>query len=339
MRQILGWTAARARRRASASALVVAAAAMVAACSGIGIPPSPGQEPLVRLYTSVTQDTVDAVVDVFNAEHAGTEVEVFRAPTGELTARIAAEQREGRIRADVLWLTDPLSMQEYDSQALLRTWTPEAAEGIDAAYRSDTFWGTRILNMVIVTGSEVDPPPADWADLADPAYQDAVAIPDPGFAGSAFGALGYFALEDAYGFDYLRDLEANGTVQVQAPDEVTTGVAEGRYQAGMTLDFSVRQAIENGSPVEMVWPASGAIAMYSPIAVLTDSDNPAAAEAFVETVLSTDGQEAIADTGWQPVREDVAGPPVEGSQVTPDWPAAFDRQEELLEEYRSIFGG
>ncbi len=292
----------------------------------------------VRLYTSVTEDTVEAVVDGYQDAFPGTKVEVFRAPTGELTARIAAEQREGGVRADVLWLTDPLSMQQYDADGLLAPVPPTAEAVVPPEYRSDTFVGTRILNMVIVAGEDVDPAPQSWSDLADPRFADAVAIPDPSFAGSAFGALGYFAQDDDFGLDYYRQLAENGAVQVSAPDDVVTGVAEGRYAVGMTLDNSARTAMENGSPIELIAPEPGAIAIYSPIAVLTSAADPDAATSFTDFVLTEEAQEAIAKTGWEPIRDDVAWPH-DLPQVAPDWAAISDQQEQLLEEYRAIFGG
>ncbi len=292
----------------------------------------------VRLYTSVTQETVDAVVAGFSEEQPNTEVEVFRAPTGELSARIAAEQRGGEIGADILWLTDPLSMQQYDADGLLAAVPAQAQDAVPAEYRSDRFLGPRVLNMVIVARDDVDPPPAAWDDLASPDYADAVAIPDPSFAGSAFGALGYFAQDDRYGLDFYRRLADNGAVQVSAPDDVITGVAEGRFAAGMTLDNSARTAKEQGSPIEVIAPEPGAIAIYSPIAVLDAAAAPEAAGAFTEYVVSQAGQQAIADTGWEPVRDDVDWEH-EVPQVTPDWKAVYDQQEQLLEEYRAIFGG
>jgi iron(III) transport system substrate-binding protein len=335
---------------------LAAIAALVSACAVAGAVPSPSPSPssasaapsvaaspepggTIRLYTSVTQATVDAVVAGYADAHPGVTVEVFRAPTGELAARIATELRDGRILGDVLWLTDPLSIQAYAAQGLLRTWQPAGAAGIDPAYRGDTYWGTRFLNMVIVRGSSVEPGPLTWAELADPAYRDAVAIPDPGFAGSAFGALGYFALSSEAGMDFYGSLKANGAVQVRTPDEVTAGVAEGRFKVGMTLDNSARTAVTKGSPVAMVWPTDGAIAMYSPIGVVDATENASAAESLVEFVLSDPGQVAIAGTGWQPIRASAGGPPAEGSQVYPDWTAAFGRQDELLAGYRAIFGG
>jgi iron(III) transport system substrate-binding protein len=295
----------------------------------------------VTLYTSVTQDTVDAVLAAYRTRQPGVTVKVFRAPTGQLNARLAADQRAGGIRADVIWHTDPLSMQQHAADGLLRRWVPEQAAAVPQRYKSDSFWGTRILNLVIVYRLGLEPVPVSWSDLTDPAYRGAVAIPNPAVAGSAFGALGYFAMTQGYGMEFYRRLKGNGAVQVQGPPEVVNEVAEGRYKLGMTLDNSARPAIAKGSPIGIAWPKPGAIAVYSPIAVFNTTRNPTAAESFVNFVLTPEAQEEIAGTGWEPIREDVEGParPAEARQVAPDWPAIFGRQGKLLEEYRSIFGG
>jgi iron(III) transport system substrate-binding protein len=292
----------------------------------------------ITLYTSVTQATVDAVAGGFHDAYPDVTLDVFRAPTAEVAARIATDLASGGLRADVLWLTDPLSIAAYADQGLLQAWTPPSAGAIDAAYRTDTFFGTRLLNMVMVTGSAVRPGPADWKDLLRADYRGKVAMPDPGFAGSAFAALGYFSQTAGYGTAFYQALKDNGTVQVKAPDDVTTGVAEGAYLAGITLDNSARTAIKKGSPIAMAWPSSGPIAIYSPIAAVAASPNLAAADAFVDYSLSLPGQARIAGTGWQPV-VGPGGPAVDGRQVSPDWAAAFGKQKELLASYRAIFGG
>ena len=299
---------------------------------------SPADEDVVTVYTSVTQETVDAVVEAFSLEHPETTVDVFRAPTGELTARIAAEQREGGIQADVIWLTDPLSMQQYDAEGLLGAFTPADVDQVPVEFRSERFWGTRLLSMVIVEQAGLNPPLRGWQDLADPAV-GVVAIPDPAFAGSALGAMAYLAMADGFGFDFYARLAANGGVQVNTPGDVVTGVAEGQFAAGMTLASSARAAIAKGSPIEIVWPEPGAIVIYSPIGIFASTTRPTAAGAFVDLVLSVSGQEAIAKTGWQPVRADVAWEVDGGPGVAPVWADVFNRQEELLSAYREIFGG
>lgn len=299
----------------------------------------PGKPVTLRLYTAVSQEPVDAAIAAFVEREPTFEVEVFRAPTAELNGRIAAERREGRIGADLLWMADPLSMQRYAADGLLREWQPSAIDMIPDVSRSDVFWGTHLLEVVAVHGDDVEPAPSAWNDLADPAYDGAVAIPDPAFAGSAFGALGYFAMTDGFGLDFYRRLAENGAVQVNAPTEVLTGVAEGRFDVGMTLSFAARDAIESGAPIKMVRPAPGAIAVYSPIGIVVGSDHAERAEEFVNFLLSAQGQRILADVGgYEPIRDDVEGPARGAPHVSPDWEAAFNRQDELLEEYRTIFG-
>lgn len=293
----------------------------------------------ITLYSTVTQATVEAIVAGYQVAHPGVTVDVFRAPTGEVSARIAAEQRDGGVKADLFWLTDPLSVQPYDTDGLLAAYVPPDAAALDPGDQTATYWGTRLLNMVIVTGTDVDPAPADWNDLLGPAFKDAVALSDPGFAGSAFALLGYFAQDPAYGLAFYQRLKDNGAVVVKSPDEVTTGVAEGRFKAGITLDFSARTAAAKGSPVRLVWPTSGAVTVYSPIALVRTSDNVPTAQSFIDFVLSTEGQTIVARSGWQPARSDVTGgPPIDGQQIRPDWQTLFGGQDEVLAGYRAIFG-
>jgi len=310
------------------AAVAVLATAAAAACGGDG-----DDEP-IRLYTSVTEATVTSVVEQFEVE-SGFEVEVFRAPTGELSARIAAEQREGGLQADVLWLTDPLTMEQYAADGVLRTWDPAGADALESAYRTDASWGTRVLSMVIVQRDDVEPL-RSWTDLADPDLKGRIVAPDPGFAGSAFAVLGYFAAEPTFGMGFYEDLRDNGLTVVNAPGEVVTGVAEGRFDAGITLDFSARAALQKGSPITIVWPEPGAISLYSPIAMVDGAAS--SAEQFVEFVLTPDAQALIADTGWQPILATVpwqAG----GPQVSVDWATLADQRDALLESYRVIFDG
>lgn len=311
--------------------------ALAAGDPEVGVDDAPAIDAEVTLYTSVTQDTVDAVIAALAASHPGLDVRVFRAPTGELDARIAAERRSGGVQADVLWMTDPLSIQRYEADGLLAPLPPGPFKVVPQAYRGEHFVGTRLLNLVIVTGSEIEKVPESWAALADESLAGSVALPDPGFAGSAFAALGYFATAEQFGMDYYQRLKDNGAVQVSSPGEVLSGVAEGRFDAGITLAKVARAAADKGSPIELVWPEPGAIALYSPAAVVATSDEISAAQAFVEFLVSPAAQSAIAATGWEPVHPDVAWP-FSGPVVAPDWQASFGAQHELLAGYREIFG-
>jgi len=319
--------------------LAAAACGSTASSSSSAASDAPQQ---LTLYTSVTQNTVTAVVNGFAKVDPGVKVSVFRATTGQLNARIAADQHSGGLRADVIWGTDPLSMESYAQQNLFRPWPLPGLAGVPAADKTTYFWGTRELYLVIVAHKGLTPMPQTWQALTSAAYRGKVALPDPAAAGSAFAALGYFATAPGFGLGFYQALKANGAVQVSTIPEVVTDVAEGRYQLGVTLDSEVRSAVAEGSPVVMDWPADGAIALYSPIAETVAATGGAntAAQAFLRYVLSPAAQAEIGKTGWQPVLPGIAGPPrpAGATEVYPAWPALFGRQRQILQQYQAIFG-
>jgi iron(III) transport system substrate-binding protein len=296
----------------------------------------------ITLYTSVTQNTVTAVLNGFAKLDPNVKVNVFRATTGQLNARIAADEHSGGLRSDVIWGTDPLSMESYAQEGLFQPWPLPAIAGVPAQDKTKYFWGTRELYLVIVAHKGLTPMPANWSDLASPAYKGKVALPDPAAAGSAFAALGYFETTPGFGIGFYDKLKANGAVQVSTIPEVVTDVAEGRYQLGITLDSEIRSAIKEGSPVVMDWPADGAIELYSPIAETVTAKGAAATatQALMRYVLSASGQTVIGKTGWQPVLPGIAGPPrpAGATEVYPGWTALFGRQNQILQQYQAIFG-
>jgi iron(III) transport system substrate-binding protein len=293
----------------------------------------------MTLYTCVTDETVQAVIDAFTSAHPGTSVDVFRAPTGQLNARVAADLRGAGLGADVVWACDPLTMQNYLDQGVVRSWLPDDADAIPAAYRTDDYVGVDLLYVVAVVHDGA-PAPESWSDLTDPAYQGRIAIPDPGFAASALGLLGYFDSAPDYGLEFYRGLAEIGAVELDSPTDVLTGVAQGTYDAGIVLANAAYHAQADGSPIEVVWPEPGAVAIYAPIAPTTRAGAEPLAEAFVSYVASEEGQRVIAATDVYPVLEGVPGPPVpdDADVIFPDWSALSGATEDLLARYRQIFG-
>ena len=123
-------------------------------------PPEP-----ITLYTCVS-DEIDPAGHrgVRERATAGGQVDLFRAPTGELNARVAADVRSGGLRADVIWGCDPLTVQAYVDQDLVGGWTPPEADAIPEEFRTDDYVGAHVLYMVAVHRTDV-PAPAAWSDL------------------------------------------------------------------------------------------------------------------------------------------------------------------------------
>lgn len=311
------------------------------ACGGGDAAESPSRgTQKITLYTCSSDETVQPVIAAFEEAEPGAEVALFRAPTGELNARIAGDVRSGGLRADVVWTCDPLTMQDYVDQELVGGWKPDNASAIPDRYQTADAVGAHVLYLVAVLREGVTEP-VTWRDLTRPDLADSVALPDPEFAASALGAVGYFASADGYGMEYYAALADNGAVQVSSPDEVTTGVAQGVYRAGMTIANSAYQAQLDGSPIAVVWPDPGAVAVHGSVAIARDSADSPAAQDFIAYVVSRRGQTTLAESGSYPTLEGVTGPtlPPDAPIAYPDWAAIAEDKDQLLADYEQLMGG
>src|SRR6476619_6107902 len=135
-------TARNARTTRSGLAALVTLALLPAACGGVGTGTAP----------------VKAVITAFRKQHPGTTVQLFRAPTGELNARVAGDLRSGGLRADVIWACDPMTMQGYVKQRLVGGWTPADATGIPAGFRTPDAVGAAVLYVVAVNHTDTPAP-------------------------------------------------------------------------------------------------------------------------------------------------------------------------------------
>jgi iron(III) transport system substrate-binding protein len=325
-------------RAGGLGALAIGAGLALAGCGGAEGEDEAGAAEPITLYTCSSDETVQPLIAEFEDANPGARVELFRAPTGELNARVASDIRSGGLRADVIWGCDPLTMQSFVDQDLVGGWVPDNASGIPDNLRTDDYVGAHVLYMVAIHHTDA-PAPQTWRDLASGEYE--VAVPDPAVAASALGTLGYFAQSPDLGMELYEDLKSNGAVQVSTPDEVTIGVAQGVYDAGVTIATSAYQAKEDGSPIDVVWPEPGAVAVYGPVALAKESSGSQTAKDFISFVVGEEGQTTVAESGSYPAMRDVDGPTVpDGAPVVfPDWAAIGQDKDTLLSEYQKLFGG
>ena len=80
----------------------------------------------ITLYTCISDTTIQPVIEAFQNAHPDVHVDLFRAPTGQLNARVATDAESGGLRADVIWACDPLTQQAFVDQGLVGGWTPDA---------------------------------------------------------------------------------------------------------------------------------------------------------------------------------------------------------------------
>lgn len=134
-------------------------------------------------------------------------------------------------------------------------------------------------------------------------------MPDPAQSGAAFDLVA--GLEAAMGdaaWDLLAGLAANDMI-VPGPNAAALNpVLQGAKAVVFgAVDYISYGQAAGGETIEVIVPASGTVIAPRPMMILQSTQNPDAAKAFVDFVLSEAGQNMVAQTWMMPARADVEG--------------------------------
>lgn len=298
----------------------------------------------LTVYTSEPQAKIDALVAAFESENPGIDVEVYRAGTGDLNARIASEQATGSIGADVLLAADAPTFEGFKDDDLLLQYTPADVAALDpSVVDPDGYYvGTRIIPTVIAynTGA-VDAPPTSWKELTDPKYAGQITMPNPDVSGAAAYNTAVWMSTEELGEQWLQSLTANDPVVAESNGPVAQAVASGGQPIGIVVDYLVRELAAKGSPIGVSYPTDGVPFITQPAGIFKDSDNAEAAKKFVDFLVGKQGQELAVSQQYLPVRGDVGTPAntpalADLTLLTPDLEQVTAIQAEAVEKFNEL---
>ncbi|QUS37033.1 ABC transporter substrate-binding protein [Falsirhodobacter algicola] len=264
----------------------------------------------LTLYTSQPNEDAQKTVDAFEAAHPGITVDWVRDGTTQLMTRMAAEMQAGATPPDVLLIADTVTLEGLARDgALLAYDSPEAA-AFDPALNSPEgyYYSTKLITTGIVYNTRAADIPTSWADLEQPDYKGLVAMPSPLYSGAALIHLATLVNDPDLGWAHYEALAANDARADGGNGGVFKAVASGEKPYGVLVDYMALRAKADGSPVEFVFPKEGVTYVTEPVAIMKDAAHPDAARAFVDFVLSEEGQTLVADMGYIPARTGIDSP-------------------------------
>ncbi len=262
------------------------------------------------LYTSQPERDAAQTVGAFKKAYPGVDVEVFRSGTTEVMGKLAAEFAGGTSKADVLLLADAATMEQLKKDGRLLAYPEARLSGFDpASYdRDKTYFGSKLITTGIAVNTAAKNRPTSFADLAKPEYKGQLTMPSPLYSGAAAIMLGTMTSRPDLGWTYFEKLKAADTIAVRGNGAVLTAVANGEKAYGILVDFMAFNAKAKGSPIDFVFPAEGSPAVTEPVAILKTTQNPAAARAFVDFILSDEGQKLAVSMGYIPAKASAGTP-------------------------------
>ena len=249
------------------------------------------KEGRVNYYSVIPPAQNDALVAAFNKEYPDIRVVVVRG-AGELTARIAAEQKSGADGADVFsfadtgWFTrgaDGLLPVEGPNAADYpkEGWVvPGAAAQLSYSPLGFLIWNTQRLPQGLKT----------WNDLLAPSLQGKIGTRE-GMTSTLAGFLDF--LEKEVGEKHLVDFGQQKPRFYPSTVPLTQAVASGEIWAANSGNIATLvELVKQGAPIAYAFPKLS-YANPQAAAVLKAAKRPNAARVFLDFAMSPKGQAAL----------------------------------------------
>jgi phosphoglycerate transport regulatory protein PgtC len=291
-----GWV----RRRALAGLLALACGMAGALSASLSAQPVRRE---ILVMTSFPSTFYEPFRRAFEQRVPGYRLRVLNRKT---TAAIQQVTQGQYAHVDIFWASSPDAFEVLKAGGRLvpltaRVATPERMIGgfpLDdpsGRYRGFAVSGTGMIWNEAMLARASLPAPGAIADLANPHFRGMIAMSAPSRSGTTH--LMVETILQRYGWVegwklWLRIAGNLATITARS-FSVASGVAQGRFAVGLSIDFLGRGA--NGSvKLGFAYPAE-TVFLPASIAILTGGLEPEGARRFVSFVLSAEGQALLAD--------------------------------------------
>lgn len=299
----------------------------------------------ITLYTSQAPEQAQETVDAFQAAHPDIKVNWTRNGTSALMNVLRAEITAGQVQPDLLLVADPINLGTLKAEGHLMAYPDAPVEGYDAAaYDKDmTFFGTKAITTGIAYNTNIAEPVESWNDLLKDENKGQIAVPSPLYSGAALNHLHALIATPGIGWEFYEGLNKLDLVPEGGNGPATKAVASGMAKYAIIVDADTLRAKEAGSPVDFIAPKDGVSFIGEPVAIMSTTQNPEAAQKFVDFLLSEEGQTLVSKQGNIPLKPGVPAPAgyPELSSMTLlgyDVDAAVANDEAVRKKFSDIFG-
>lgn len=256
------------------------------------------------IVTSFSKDLTVPFAQAFEKKHPGTKVEVQNRNTAAAVAFI----RETKSNPpDIMWASAPDAFEVLKKDKLLQAYKPQApgvAEKVGSYPVNDpeNFYtgfaasGYGIMYNTRYLRANSLPAPKEWDDLKKPIYAGHVGISAPSRSGTTHLTVETLLQGEGWEKGWATLLEIGGNF-AQVSDRsfgVPDAVNSGQYGIGIVIDFFGLSAKASGFPVEFVYPTVTTLVPAN-VGIIANATHPNAAKAFVEFLLSDEGQQLLLD--------------------------------------------
>lgn len=303
------------------------------------------------IYTSEPQDLATEMLEDFVAKNPGVTYELYRSGTGDVKTKLSTELDAGGTDACILWFADLAYMYDLDDEGLILHYSPESVASVPDTYKYNDGMGHEvraIYSVLAYNTLQIDTAPEDWADVATDDYTGSLALANPAYSGGAMTTLSVHVEpdnEDIVGWDWYQSLADNDVKMEQSNGTLLTKVVSGEYKGAVIVDYLPRNAKNEGSPVDYVYPASGSVLIPTPVCLMDTmpEESVDAAKAFVDYMFELETQKLFVEQGYVPIISEAAEgsdvPTIDDINVLPmDVEYMRENSSDMLTQFSEMFG-
>lgn len=270
----------------------------------------------------------------------GVKVNIFQATTGKVMARLEAEQANPQ--ADILISASWDTAEDLHNRGWLLPYQSGNATKVPANLKTDDHVAQGISALGIVWNSKSGTPePKEWRDLTAADFKDKVTTPDPALSGASLDLL--IGLQNGMSdeaWKLFQQLKQNGMVVSGPNAQAVTPVMQGAKAAVFgAVDYVSYGNIAQGESLKVIFPASGTVIAPRPMMILKTTQHADDAKAFVDYVLSPEGQALVADAWLMPARTDIAAkrPLLNELKILPTTNDGNSERSDVLKRFNTLF--
>jgi len=270
----------------------------------------------------------------------GVKVNIFQATTGKVMARLEAEQANPQ--ADILISASWDTAEDLHNRGWLLPYQSQNAEKVPANLKTSDYVAQGISALGIVWNSKSGTPePKEWQDLTSTDFKDKITTPDPALSGASLDLL--IGLQNGMGdaaWKLFEQLKQNGMVVSGPNAQAVTPVMQGAKAAVFgAVDYVSYGNIAQGESLKVIFPASGTVIAPRPMMILKTTQHADDAKAFVDYVLSPEGQALVADAWLMPARTDVTAkrPLLNELKILPTTNDGNSERSDVLKRFNTLF--
>jgi iron(III) transport system substrate-binding protein len=295
------------------------------------------QEKTVVLYTSLAPTESGPLAQAFEKK-TGIKVEVWRALSEKVVQRALTEARAKRHAVDVIETNGPEMEMLAREQLFAELKSPYLADLPPAAIPKHRQWIPDRLNFFVVGYNTQkvrrEELPNDYRGFLDPKWKGRLGIEA---TDSEWMATLVKRWGERDGFDYFRKLADMRPDVRKGHVLLAELIAAGEIPVGLTVYNSNAESFKRkGAPIDWV-PVQPVVARPQGIAILKNAPHRQMAQAFVDFVLSPEGQELFNSMGRVPVSTKVKTHLNQFEYTLVDPAIVLDEQEKWTREWDKLF--